>query len=124
MDEEVRVTTQAEVFDDHFESHEFLSPGGRLFERIISECLTDGEIGKPAVDGRVWLVQAGKTGSCRILARRGGRIVQCNSLADLLEAVSDDSSAGPLDTSLLSPTEEAIALLSRNNGHESRAAVA
>ena len=35
MDEEVRVTTQAEVFDDHFESHEFLSPGGRLFEQLV-----------------------------------------------------------------------------------------
>ena len=28
MEQEVRVTTLAEVFDDHFESHQFLSPGG------------------------------------------------------------------------------------------------
>ena len=47
MDQEVRVTTQAEVFDDHFESHQFLSPGGQLFERISSECLaTDEEVAK------------------------------------------------------------------------------
>src|SRR5262249_6340071 len=57
MDAEVRVTTQAEVFDDHFESHEFLSPGGQLFERITSGCLTtDGDLGKPGGDGKVWLL--------------------------------------------------------------------
>ena len=107
MDQEVRVTTHAEVFDDHFESHEFLSPGGQLFERITSECLADGETGKPASVGKIWLVEADQTMSCRVLARRGDEIIQCNSLADLLETVTDESSAGPLDPSLLSPTETA-----------------
>jgi SNF2 family DNA or RNA helicase len=106
MEHEIRVTTQAEVFDDHFESHEFLSPGGSLFERIVSECLTDGETAKPAVDGRIWLVVDGRTNSYRILARRRGEISQCNSLADLLEAVSDGSSAAPFDMSLMISTEE------------------
>lgn len=33
----VRITTRAEIFDDHFESHEFLSPGNRLFDGLVSE---------------------------------------------------------------------------------------
>ena len=37
-----RVTTSAEMFDDHFESHEFLSPGGALFEALA----------EPSIDGR------------------------------------------------------------------------
>ena len=57
MDREVRVTTQAEVFDDHFESHQFLSPGGSLFEQIGSQCLTGEETGKVATEGKVWLVK-------------------------------------------------------------------
>ena len=111
MDEEVRVTTQAEVFDDHFESHEFLSPGGQLFERIASECLTtDGESGKPASDGKVWLLVNGLTGCSRFLVRRGGEVMACNSLAELLDAIADDSASGPLDTAQMMPNEEACLL--------------
>jgi hypothetical protein len=32
----VRVTTDAEVFEDHAESHEFLSPGGALFDGLAT----------------------------------------------------------------------------------------
>jgi len=111
MDQEVRVTTQSEVFDDHFESHQFLSPGGQLFERITSECLTTGgEIGKPAGDGKVWLLVDRSTGSSRFLARRRGDVTACNSLAELLEAVADDSAAGPLDPSQVLPNEEVCLL--------------
>ena len=52
MDQEVRVTTQAEVFDDHFESHQFMSPGGSLFERIASGSLTDGQSDTAVGDGK------------------------------------------------------------------------
>jgi hypothetical protein len=111
MDEEVRVTTQAEVFDDHFESHEFLSPGGELFERIASECLTaDGDIGKPGGDGRVWLLVDRSSGSSRFLVRRRGEVMTCNSLAELLEAVADESGTGPLDGSQVMSNEEVCLL--------------
>ncbi len=70
MNEEVRVTTQAEVFDDHFQSHPFLSPGGNLFEQIASQCLTDNESGPTAGDGKIWLVIDQTTQNLRILARR------------------------------------------------------
>ena len=111
MDRDVRVTTRAEVFDDHFESHQFLSPGGQLFERIASECLaTDGEIGKPLGDGKVWLLVDCSTGSSRFLVRRRGELMGCNSLADILEAVDDDSMPGPLDATRMMPNEAAYLL--------------
>lgn len=33
----IRVTTRAEVFDDHFESHDFLGPGNPIYEQLIHE---------------------------------------------------------------------------------------
>ncbi len=111
MDRAIRVTTQSEVFDDHFESHQFLSPGGQLFERIASEYLTaNGEIGKQDGDGKIWLVVDRSTDTCRFLVRRQGETVACNSLAELLETVGDDSSAGPLDTSQVTTKEAAFLL--------------
>jgi SNF2 family DNA or RNA helicase len=106
MKDEIRVTTQAEVFDDHFESHEFMSPGGSLFEAIAGECLAGGDAPEAAGDGRMWVVRDKQTGLCRFLAKRGSEVIQCDSLADLLKAVDDDSAPGPLDASLLKPAEE------------------
>jgi SNF2 family DNA or RNA helicase len=37
----IRVTTRAAVFDDHFESHEFLGPGNQMYERLVADS-TDG----------------------------------------------------------------------------------
>jgi hypothetical protein len=107
MEEEIRVTTQADVFDDHFESHEFLSPGGQLFERIASACLTtDGDIGKPGGDGKVWLLVDRSTRNSRFLAWRRGKVLACNSLGELLGAVADESATGPLEASQVMPNEE------------------
>ena len=33
----VRVTTRAETFDDHFENHEFLGPGNKIYEQLIHD---------------------------------------------------------------------------------------
>src|SRR4051812_36112746 len=97
MDQEVRVTTQAEVFDDHFESHQFLSPGGVLFEQIADGCLTEGEAGRPEAQGKVWLVSDGSNQCRRFIVRRRGATVSCDSLADLVQAITDEETAGPLD---------------------------
>ncbi|HEY7423604.1 MAG TPA: helicase-related protein, partial [Gemmataceae bacterium] len=45
MSEPLRVTTSAEVFDDHADSHVFLSPGGEWFDKLRPEAgeLKDGE---------------------------------------------------------------------------------
>jgi len=40
--EPVRVTTRAEIFDDHFESHAFLGPGNPIYERLVVE-LANGD---------------------------------------------------------------------------------
>ena len=70
MADEVRVTTLAEVFDDHFESHELLSPGGQLFEMIASESSDDGEADKVGAEGKIWIIENAETKCCRFLARR------------------------------------------------------
>ena len=57
MTEEAGVTTRAEIFDDHFESHQFLSPGGCLFERIASQAAGDDAEGVAASEGRVWMIE-------------------------------------------------------------------
>jgi hypothetical protein len=80
----VRVTTDAEVFDDHPESHEFLSPGGPFFEALAAppqECAS----ASGAAAGHCWLVEAdGGGGTCEmhVLAPEGPRRV--DSLGDLL----------------------------------------
>ena len=110
MDREVRVTTQAEVFDDHFESHQFLSPGGSLFEQIGSQCLTGEETGKVATEGKVWLVKERTSQSCRFLVRKGGETVACASLGSLIRAIGDNSTIGTLAPSLVRSNEEAYLL--------------
>ena len=42
----VRVTTRAETFDDHFESHEFLGPGNCIYEKLVNE-LADHSVELP-----------------------------------------------------------------------------
>jgi len=96
MDQEVRVTTQAEVFDDHFESHQFLSPGIQLFDRIAASSGADESVTGSSSEGKVWIIENTESHTCRFLARRGGRIAPCNTLGQLLEATRDASPPGPL----------------------------
>ena len=84
-----------------------LSPGGQLFEMIASESSDDGEADKVGAEGKIWIIENAETKCCRFLARRSGQIVQCDSLAQILEAVSDESLPGPLPKDQLGPGEEA-----------------
>ena len=77
----VRVTTSAEVFDDHFESHEFLSPGGRLFEALSD--LSAGDA--PEADGRR------PQGYCWLTETDG-----CGHGSELLVLTPSGADAGPL----------------------------
>jgi hypothetical protein len=54
----VRVTTDAEVFDDHAESHEFLSPGGSCFESLLTLRSEDTSVPRDG-PGHCWLVERG-----------------------------------------------------------------
>ncbi len=105
MDQEVRVTTQAEVFDDHFESHEFLSPGGQLFEQLASASLSGCEPANTETRGTAWMVLDPSTESCRFFVRRGGATIPCNDLNEILKAIDEDSPAISLDPSILKPRE-------------------
>jgi hypothetical protein len=79
MAQEVRVTTKAEIFDDHFESHEFLSPGGPLFEQVASLCRTD-DGGKDSSLGKVWIVRDTSSDICRFLVWKDHEAVDCEGL--------------------------------------------
>ncbi len=81
----VRVTTDAEVFDDHAESHEFLFPGGHVFETLAAPT-PEGASASGAAAGHCWLVEAGGDGGAcdmLVLIPEGARRV--HSLGDLLE---------------------------------------
>jgi hypothetical protein len=107
MNQEIRVTTQAEVFDDHFESHQFMSPGGSLFEGIAAAGVGGSDEGKAAGDGKVWMIEDRATGICRFVALSGGQVEQCDGLGQILEAVGDESLPAPLPTDRLGQNEEA-----------------
>jgi hypothetical protein len=106
MKQEVRVTTQAKVFDDHFENHQFLSPGGSLFERIASECLADSQSATTVCDGKIWLLVDEATQNVRFLARRDGQFTACDSVSLVIDAIQDQSAAGPFDPTRLKSTEK------------------
>jgi SNF2 family DNA or RNA helicase len=52
----IRVTTRAAIFDDHFESHEFLGPGNRIYEELVKETSDGGFTSPTAVE---WLSGSG-----------------------------------------------------------------
>ncbi len=93
----VRVTTSGAVFDDHGESHVFLSPAGELFDRIVED-MTRANEQTTATTGRVFLVmQQGvtPTGEVVVLTTKGPRTV--TTLTELLEALDSLGEAGSLD---------------------------
>jgi hypothetical protein len=93
----VRVTTDAEVFEDHAESHEFLSPGGSFFESLATPRSDDPSVPLEG-PGHCWLVEpggAGGTSEMFVATSEGPTPV--SSLADLLERLSKLSTAGTFD---------------------------
>jgi len=94
----VRVATSAEVFDDHFESHEFLSPGGAKFEALAdTSSIILGYLGE--VKGHCWLVdsaQDGQSSQMLIMTRSGPTRV--GTLAELLDGI--DQLTLPFDARL------------------------
>ena len=85
MQERIRVTTSAQVFDDHVESHQFFSPGGRLFERIERE--EAGSELSEATTGICWLVRAEGEQQYRFVVMTPTGPQEIKSLAGLLEVV-------------------------------------
>jgi hypothetical protein len=78
----VRVTTDADVFDEHAESHEFLSPGGAFFESLATPKSEDSSVPREGL-GHCWLVEQGGDAIGVRGSPEGPTPVR--SLADLLE---------------------------------------
>lgn len=55
----VRVTTRAETFDDHFESHEFLGPGNRIYDQLVSDMSDQPGDPQPPQCGNESLIEDG-----------------------------------------------------------------
>ena len=68
-----------------------MSPGIQLFDRIAEQQQSYEGIPKAAAEAKVWIVESSGNQTCRFLAMRGGRIVPCDSLRQLIEATLDES---------------------------------
>jgi hypothetical protein len=90
----VRVTADSEVFDDHAESHEFLSPGGAFFEGLATPKSEDSSVPREGL-GHCWLVeQGGAGGTCEMFVATPEGPIPVHSLGDLLNRLSRPSTAG------------------------------
>jgi SNF2 family DNA or RNA helicase len=105
MAKEVRVTTQADIFDDYFESHEFMSPGGPLFNQLTHRCVTEIEDTTDSSFGRVWLICDSLSKDCRFVGRKDNESVEIWTLGTLIDALEEDIIPGELDGSLVRPNE-------------------
>jgi hypothetical protein len=93
----VRVTTDAEVFDDHAESHEFLSPGGNFFESLATPKVDDASAPREG-PGHCWLVvRGGDAGTCEMFVASPEGPTPVHSLGVLLDRLSRLSTAGTFD---------------------------
>lgn len=97
LPDEIRVTTSGDVFDDHGESHVFLSPGGGLFDRLVAEMARpagEAHAGK----GHVWLVpQQGSASACEVVVftTEGPKVVR--TLGELMDSLQHLGEAGRPD---------------------------
>lgn len=82
---ERRVTTSGRVFDDHVESHEFFSPGGRLFDRARREQANLEPL--QSTGGVCWLVQTQGHESSRFVVTTVDGAVEIDFLRSLLDAL-------------------------------------
>ena len=95
----VRVTTDAEVFDDHAESHEFLSPGGAFFEGLATPKSEDSSAPREG-PGHCWLgEQDGAGGTCEMFVATPEGPTPVQSLGDLLDRLNRLSTARSFDVS-------------------------
>lgn len=96
MAQKVRMTTRAEVFDDHFESHDLFSPGAHLFERIAAGDLGPSQPLAGTV-GSYWLIEPTEPGKAWLVIVRtstGERSI--STVAELADSLEASPSPGPL----------------------------
>jgi hypothetical protein len=98
MLEPVRATPRAEVFDDHCDSHVFLSPGGWFFEQLADQAGADGEDVTERAQGHFWLVQSEDGGVCELIAQTADGQRRISSLRELLDSFRNLGPSGELDS--------------------------
>jgi len=81
--ERIRVTTSAQVFDDHVESHEFFSPGAHLFERVEREEVASELL--ESTTGVCWLIQTEGEQQSRFVVNTANGPQEVSSLRALLD---------------------------------------
>ncbi len=87
MAEDVRATTSEEVFDDHAESHVFLSPGSAMFDRIVEDMRSANEEAA-AETGHVWLIVPQEDRqSCRVIVSTTEGLKEVKTLSELLRGL-------------------------------------
>ncbi len=93
MSESIRATTSGDVFEDHFESHEFLSPGGHLFADLEKGQVSQ-EVQSDSAKGHFWIIESSGGRSCEFIAmtRNGPRRIE--TLNDLVASLEN---LGPPD---------------------------
>ena len=80
----VRVTTSADLFDDQFESHDLLSPGGALFE-TLAKTVSEDRLLEGALPGNIRLVPtAPERGEFEMVVRTRDGETRISSLGELI----------------------------------------
>ena len=97
MQEKIRATTAADIFDDHCDSHVFLSPGGWLFEDLVKKAVGDADGQTEQVAGHYWLVEPESGGPCELVAITKNGQQRISSLSELLDSFSRLGEPGQLD---------------------------
>jgi hypothetical protein len=99
MFDKVRTTPQAEVFDDHCDSHLFLSPGGWFFKRLLRLANTNiGECTSEQTAAHYWLVRSADGHVYEMIAFTNNGPQRISSLRDLLDSFSKLGPPGRLDS--------------------------
>jgi hypothetical protein len=106
MDSKIRVTTSAEVFDDHFESHDFLSPGGEVFE-AFTEVPDAPAVAAGDMKGQCWLIESDLAGHpCEVFVSTQHGLTRARTLGELINVL--DQSPPPAILHLPDNSESSI----------------
>ena len=100
MQDKIRATTAADVFDDHCDSHVFLSPGGWLFEDLVKKSVGDTDRQAEQTEqvaGHYWLIEPNDGGQCELVVVTRDGQQRISSLAELLDSLSRLGEPGRLD---------------------------
>jgi hypothetical protein len=86
MQESIRLTTSASVFEESCESHQLFSPGGQLFEELSSSA--DASLAAEAQPGICWLIRDEQEAPVALVVNTLNGLRRINTLDELVSALS------------------------------------